>query len=383
MIASTRTTLDWLQSLRGIAAILVVMTHARYFFLNTPAWPAAEQYLLPGAMGVDLFFIISGFIMAYTTRGSDGSWRYVLDFAAKRLARIWPVYVVITCIWLLVAHSGIGYFREPTLLVVLAKSLLFLPVNPDAPLFFGLSLPVAWTLEFEIYFYAIFGVSLLFRRLRWFVLASWMLLTVILLPLRAGVLTFDVMSNLHYSVAYLSLASNPIVLEFLFGAVIAAIYVNEKVRIPSRTVAMHFLLLTVAPALWLVYSGFVHFHGPKTWGAAMALAVLGIAVASKTVALRPPRLLVWLGQISFSLYLTHTITQLWMTRWIEGMGGDTHSLAHVFVTTAVALSFAALSYHYLEDGLAVWVRKHLLKLLHGSAAAPVAVAPLREQKLAA
>ena len=230
-----------------------------------------------------------------------------------------------------------------------------------------------------MYFYAIFGLSLLFKRLRWFVLGSWIMLTVVLLPLRAGVLTFDVLTNLHYSFAYLSLASNPIVLEFLFGAVIALIYLNDRLRFRSPQLARHFLLLTLAPALWLAYGAIVHFHGPLAWGAAMGLAVLGIAVASKTLTLRVPRLLVWLGQVSFSLYLTHTITQLWMTRWIEGIGGDTHGLAHVFITTAVALPFAALSHHFLEEGLAVWVRKRLLALLKVAPPALVPVAPRQER----
>ncbi|WP_207215862.1 acyltransferase family protein [Pseudolysobacter antarcticus] len=65
--------LDWIQLLRGVAALLVVLTHARYALLGTDSFPLAQQIFLPGAMGVDLFFIISGFIMCYSTATSDGS----------------------------------------------------------------------------------------------------------------------------------------------------------------------------------------------------------------------------------------------------------------------------------------------------------------------
>src|ERR1041385_6447525 len=91
-------TLDWLQALRGIAALLVVFTHARYYLSKTPSWDMAEALFRPGAFGVDLFFLISGFIMVYTTTDADGSFGYSVRFWIKRISRIWPVYVVLAII---------------------------------------------------------------------------------------------------------------------------------------------------------------------------------------------------------------------------------------------------------------------------------------------
>jgi exopolysaccharide production protein ExoZ len=76
--------LDWLQSLRGVAALLVVFAHSYYFLQGTEYDALARSILLPGAMGVDIFFLISGFIMTLTTRQNDGSLitdhdLYVLD----------------------------------------------------------------------------------------------------------------------------------------------------------------------------------------------------------------------------------------------------------------------------------------------------------------
>ena len=102
--------LDWIQVLRGIAALLVVLVHARYALLNTDSFPLAQQLFVPGAMGVDLFFLISGFIMCYSTAGSDGSVGAVARFAIKRFARVWPVYVAVTLVAIFVLNGGIDPF---------------------------------------------------------------------------------------------------------------------------------------------------------------------------------------------------------------------------------------------------------------------------------
>jgi len=364
-MSDTRNKLEWIQSLRGVAVILVVLTHARYYFLDTPLWGMAEQVLLPGAMGVDLFFVISGFIMVYTTRDSDGSLGYAGDFMLKRFARIWPAYAVVTVAWLVVAYDGFAFFRDPGNVHNFLLSLSFIPVNPASPLYFNVTLPLGWTLEFEMYFYVIFAVSLLFKRLRWVALAGWILFTVLAIPSMKRELTYDVMTNFNFTFGYLNLMTNPIVLEFLAGALIAWLYLQKWFVIRSESLCRHLLFLSIGGALWYVYSGLANFHGPLKWGAAMALMVLGMALASKTIRLVPPRLLVWLGTISYSLYLTHTTTQAVVTRYVERFGGYTHGWTHIFLTTVIAISVAALAHHLLEVRLSGFVRR-LLERAAGS-----------------
>jgi peptidoglycan/LPS O-acetylase OafA/YrhL len=365
-MSDNRPKLEWIQSLRGVAVILVVLTHARYFFLNTPLWGMAEQVMLPGAMGVDLFFVISGFIMVYTTRDSDGSLRYAGDFMLKRFARIWPAYAVITLIWLCVNYDGFGFLSDRGLVRNLLLSLSFVPANPASPLYFNVSLPLGWTLDFEMYFYVIFAVSLLFKRLRWLALGGWILATVLLLPSVKRELTLDVMTNFNFSFGYLNLVTNPIVLEFLAGALIGWLYTQPWFSIKSASICRHLVFLVLAGTGWYLLSGLGNFHGPRQWGAAMALMVFGLALAGKTVQLAPPRVLVWLGTISYSLYLTHTTTQLLVTRYVERVGGYTHGWGHVFLTTAIAITVAAISHHYLEERLSRIVRAALMGTAHSA-----------------
>jgi hypothetical protein len=344
----TRPKLAWIQALRGIAVFLVVLTHARYFFLDTPTWPLAEQLLRPGAMGVDLFFVISGFIMVYTTRHVPGTPRDALDFLVRRFARIWPLYALVTVVWLTVNHRGFGWLSNWPPFKSLLLSLSFQPVDLENPLYFSASLPLGWTLNFEMYFYLVFGLCLLAGRLRWLALAGWILLTVIVLPAFKRELTLDVLTNFRFSIAYLNLVSNPIILEFLAGVAIGWLYLQDWFVLRSQALARHLVFLALCLAVWASWGVVVDFHGPTKWGAVVALMVLALALASKSVELAPPGVLVWLGTISFSLYLTHTTTQLLVTRAVEAMGGDVHGWSHVLLSTALAISVAAAVYHCLE-----------------------------------
>ena len=340
--------------------LLVVLTHARYGLLDTPAWPLAETLLRPGAFGVDLFFVISGFIMVHTTRRSDGSARYALDFLIKRFARIWPLYALATLGWLVATYGNLDFLANPQVLRNLALSLSFQPVDPNAPLYFGATLPLGWTLNFEMYFYLVFAAGLLLGRWRWLFLLAWVGLTVIALPACTRALTFDVMGNFGFKVAYLNLVTNPIVLEFFAGALIGWCFSQDWFRVQSAAVCRHILLLSTAIVAWYIYSGLGSFHGPLQWGWAAALLVLGMALASKTVLITPPPLLVWLGAISYSLYLTHTTVQLVVRLQAERLGADTHGWMHIVLGTALALSVAALVHHYLEEKMSLRMRAALL-----------------------
>jgi exopolysaccharide production protein ExoZ len=364
--------LDWVQLLRGLAALLVVLCHARYAFLGGAGWPLAEQLLRPGAAGVDLFFILSGFIICYSTAGNDGSPAYVARFAIKRFSRVWPVYAVVVLLFVLLECGGISYLQNPGGRSALWRTLAMVPVDPRSAPYFGLTLPLGWTLEFEMYFYFLFAVALLFRRLRWFVLLSWVLLTVILLPLGTRGFDMNVATDLHYSVGYMSIVSNSLVLEFLFGVAIGWIYLSDRVRLRSRAVAWQLLLLGVAFAVGAIYGDLTHIHGPRDWGWPLALMVLCMALASKTVDIAVPPLFLWLGRISYSLYLTHLLAQGLLSRWLKhaGLEPATHTWTYVFMSTCMALSLAALSHHYLEQRLANAVRRRLLQLLPAQRAEP-------------
>jgi exopolysaccharide production protein ExoZ len=357
--------LHWIQSLRGIAALLVVLTHARYFLYGTSLWPKANSLLMGGGMGVDLFFVISGFIMCHTNTRSDGSWAYTLKFLIKRIARIWPVYAIATVFFVVVGYHGLNYFHDSANRMTFLKSMFFLPADPSKPLYFGLSLPLGWTLNFEIYFYLVFAACLFFNRFKYWALTAWMSLTVLILPTLSRGFTLDVLANPGFSGSYWNIAMNPIVLEFLAGIFICLLYFNPAVKIKQKWLAH---LLATASVLFAIYSIYVvpnGFHGPAHWGFSIMIMVLVLAITSKTIRFVPPAAFVWLGEISFSLYITHTTSQSILSQSLNHFKLEPmiHTWFFVIISTIFALAIATISYFLLERGVSEYVRNHLLRLV--------------------
>lgn len=343
----------WIQALRGVACILVVLCHARYFVSNTPSWELAETLFRPGAAGVDLFFVISGFVMTYTTWGQGR--QEAGRFLVKRFTRIWPPYAVLMLIWV-ACFEGPNILNSPDRLKVLAKTLGFMSVHPEVPLYFGVLFPLGWSLEFEAYFYLVFALSLLFARFRWIALFGWLLYSVLVFPMARRGLDLDAAVNLGYSWLYANLITNAIVLEFLFGVVIALFYLSP-LRIRSARFCWNLLFLSVSLATWYCYGGNFDFHGPQKWGISAALVVSGFALASKTVEIRLPGPLLWLGTISYSLYLVHVPTQQLLATLLANKGYDVHNWGFIFLSSAVTIVVAYGFYELVEVRLSNLIRR--------------------------
>jgi peptidoglycan/LPS O-acetylase OafA/YrhL len=291
--------LDWLQALRGIAALGVVFTHARWAFSRSPWWDSATTTFLPCAGGVDLFFVISGFIMFYTTQTASNA-ADSLSFMKRRFLRIWPPYAALS-IAVLFLFVGMHAFSRGSL-HPLIKSLLFLPVNYDG-IVADQTIGPGWTLNYEWYFYLVFGAAILFGKYRWHAFVTWMAIFLIGFPLlyhgswnaRAAVLT-------PYPVRYMRLACNPIISEFLLGIVAGAIF-TSAIRIQSKTICyalIMFAALACIAAVWRLYLYINPFMG-----VAFFAVIVVLAICSKTVNLNPGAALTRLGSVSYTLYLVN------------------------------------------------------------------------------
>lgn len=161
-IKSTHTAkYDLVQVLRFIAALAVVICHSA-FYSKERLDPDSFRYDL-GANGVPLFFVISGFVMmvaAKKLQGVENAWKF---FIIRRIVRIAPLYYFATTVKLVTLLGAAGLVLHAQVdWIYIVKSYFFLPaVNVDGeirPL-----LAVGWTLLFEMFFYAIFTLSLLAR----------------------------------------------------------------------------------------------------------------------------------------------------------------------------------------------------------------------------
>ena len=139
-----------IQALRAIASLLVFWGHA----INAVTSKVAAEFPhLYGPFGVDLFFVISGFVMVYSSERLFGQPGAPMTFFARRLARIVPLYWAATAIlvWFVVPYASTK---------AVLGSVVFTPRIPsEAPLLF-----IGWTLIFEMFFYAVFAIALLAKR---------------------------------------------------------------------------------------------------------------------------------------------------------------------------------------------------------------------------
>lgn len=347
--------------MRGCAALLVVMLHGYDVLWDvSPTYHTTwgEALFFPGACGVDLFFMISGFIMVYATTTADASFQYSKSFWIKRFARIWPVYFVLTLL------NGIPSFDLHGMLTV-AKSLSFQPLsNLDAPYYGRAALDVGWTLNYEMYFYFIFGLSMLFVR-RWVVFFGIIVLTLLVLPfLYAGYVSFNPY-NLYGFLNYLNIVTNPMIWEFVVGVVIGLIY-QSSWTINNPRILQGLIALAFAVFVSQYFSGFDSGFGITHLGASLAFLVLFVMLYNKSWPIYVPRFLVWLGNISFSLYLIHPL----FLHLLHHVYGSPYNSLFVAIMSfypplliACSLICAALSYRYLECQLSEWVKIKLLRFL--------------------
>ena len=273
------------QALRGLACLLVVLYHAADAWGAGQAPPRTADAIWPnGAAGVDLFFVISGFVMALTGAGfagSAGAWRFTL----RRLRRLVPLYWLMTGVKLAILLAVARPAALPSLWHS-AASLLFIPSREAA----GAVRPVlgvGWTLQFEMLFYLLFALSLACRRPPWRVL----------LPGGAPLAVAGFFRRPDWP-APLALA-NGLVLEFCLGLGVAA-WCQSSLR-PVRWAACLFgagliLLLTMPQP------GALRF---AAWGLPATLMLAGAAAAEPWLGERLPRRLLAVGDASYAIYLVH------------------------------------------------------------------------------
>ena len=298
-----------IQVLRALAALAVLTYHVPIELSSRLGLHDVVPRFLIGAAGVDLFFVISGFIIVYASEMLFGRWDAPYVFFVRRLVRIVPLYWA--CTGLIVAYWMIARVDFNSIDIsfgAIIGSFLFLPYPRPS----GGMMPVimlGWTVNHEMFFYAAFaGVIFLSRRRT--------VLTVITLFV-AIVMAGQVFKPLPPTITFWS---DPIILEFCFGMLIAAAY-REGMRLP-RVAAIALILAGafgyLASGLWSGYAG----SRVIEWGMPATAIVAGSVLSNELPSLGIlERALAFLGDASYSLYLVHPIAFLALRRvllpWID------------------------------------------------------------------
>lgn len=315
-----------IQYLRAAAAIGVVVFHA------------AERtggHFAIGAAGVDVFFVVSGFIMWVLASSRPLS---PSGFFRERLERIAPLYWIASGVMVAGALAGLFPNLRLTAWHVFG-SLAFIPnVSPSS----GQVWPVlvqGWTLNYEMFFYLIFAAVLFLpAKRRLIALAS------VFVALAAIGLLFEPGN------AVLKTWTDPILLEFLIGAGIGKLWLDGA--IPSRSTGTVLLAVAVAgfALVGITYLGFNSF----VLGPLSAALLVGVLALEKAGAVRHFPFITYLGDGSYSIYLWHT-----MAISVVAKIGTTLSLPWP-VTLPVAvicgIAIGAAAHEMLEKPIAAFLR---------------------------
>jgi peptidoglycan/LPS O-acetylase OafA/YrhL len=296
-----------IQFLRFAAAFLVVLYHASQQLAAAGAGPGPvfSAGAAAGFAGVDVFFVISGFIMFYTTRGDIGG-ADASGFARRRLARIysgyWPFFVLAAIVF---AWARPDHFE----LSNLWASFLLWPMPLDRVL-----LDVSWTLSFELYFYLLFAVLLLLSvrsRVRLLLAAA---AGIAVLNLVRHFLLNDFSPERLYTHSFSShFLLSPFLFEFLAGAVLAAGAGKTPQRLgwPLLVLGLVGFGLAGAANQWSwggdIEQGYYVMPRVLLFGIPSLLIVQGLVCLEAAGRVAPRQFSLYAGGASYAIYLCHTI----------------------------------------------------------------------------
>ncbi|WP_192799520.1 acyltransferase family protein [Brucella tritici] len=338
------------QALRGIAAISVVIFHASLLLddLSTDAKQSIFGPLAP--FGVDIFFLISGYIIAASVSRYPSGGTSAGLFLMKRLIRIWPPYAIATAIFC--AAYALKNGTAPVFPELL-RSLAFIQLSDEPPYYGFASLVVGWTLNYEMFFYVVMALVLLLPRWRWQAAIAIFLTALVLIPLtiQPGLSIYQLI-DAGRADANAYVITNPLCWLFALGALVHFI---EQRGFSLRSKAAT-ALFTSASIFFLIYcygSPGMNGHGLTGMGLAVFPLFIVAVLARKQIERYVPKWLVFSGDISFSVYLTHIIVLSIAKAALTPFGVT--GLWLMMSAIAASLTAGALYYSFIERPLTRWL----------------------------
>ncbi|CAM2917022.1 acyltransferase family protein [Rariglobus hedericola] len=334
------------QALRFVAAALVLLTHLKFATGYT-------GYLLLdggfGAVGVDVFFVISGFVISLSASKIGSNYKL---FFAHRIARVVPLFWFVSLF--LVARAL--YSNEGLCLQRLWNTVMFLPIF-DFDSLSGHYHDYGWTLSFEVWFYLIFGCGVAFFGAQ---------RTVFMVPVFLGVTVIFIFPLYDCSWFLPSFLFNPMVLEFCSGILLFKyidrlnkfVFIICVCALPIFTYGV-FVTERLGWHIEVLADHLLSFYRLLIWGGFGLCVTLCAVYVDKIKGLRFPGFVIYLGDASYSLYLIQPFALL-VARKVSLGSSVLAGVAFVFISILGGL----LMYGIIERPLSSWCRSVLEKMFH-------------------
>lgn len=333
-----------IQILRAIAALSVVYVHCTtagdYNFLTT------------GSFGVDIFFIISGFIIAYVIE-KDSS-----QFLLKRIFRIYPMYIIATIMMIFTVLIFPTLIKSTTISFSgFIKSILFIPgiENRGYPI-----LGQGWTLRFEMFFYLLMFICILIVRNKKY--ASLICAGFIFLFIGIA----SILKPINYFINYFC---NDIILEFACGVLL---FKCNKYIIKRQFKINRFAKISICIFVAVICYGFMVFIDIKSISVSkfrslyygipsllMVIAILMLEINIKDTKLT--RIIIEIGEASYVMYLFHYHIVIFFSRAIFNKTIGANSiflieLTKIIIAFSVTIIISVIAYEFVDKPIQIYLR---------------------------
>lgn len=342
--------IDSIQVLRAIASIMVLIRHSQSQLSGYEVKYGLEPSFLNsidprqlGASGVDIFFVVSGLVMALVTYSKNRGPAEILPFLRKRVTRIFPLYwlwtgILITLLLLLPSAFSSRSFALRDIFF----SLLLIPYTPTqgntAPL-----MGLAWTLWYEMYFYFLVAIGFLIpKKVYPWILGGFFFLCTVTLP--------DTTDSTW------QIITNPILWEFFSGFILGIIFLQGVMlsrKLCVTAIALSVCLFILSNACSLPFVRWI------SWGLPSFLLVAGLLFYDKTKnGVTYPAWLIALGDSSYSLYLSHLLVLAVIGKILVIVG-----IARI-VSSDVFIFLCVVGCIFTNEIIFRFTERPLLRLLH-------------------
>jgi len=352
-----------IQFLRAIAALMVVFYHTSVHFFVVGGEISGNIFSFIftfGYIGVDIFFVISGYIMWITTKNTKGL-KGVIGFVYARLTRIYLTY------WFFLSMMYYFYHKSLENFDVLGS--VFLTATSSGKLL----LQVAWTLQYELYFYMVFAVLLFFPR-KYFIKILLMVFVLIVAIQIYGIRHIDTYAKDVFNGAptLYTFWTSPFVLEFLFGSFVGYYFNKRRIKylIPLVLIVIAIIVLSIQYQNFYIdgsYSEGYYLPYRVLYLGVISMLILAIFVElNKRDIVILSRFSILVGGASYSLYLAHNIIllflyQIGLRNKILDFGK--YQLFFMLIIVMGIVVYSVLHYRFLEMPIMAYVKKVKQRLL--------------------
>lgn len=336
--------LNSIQYLRGIASLFVVLFHMKWMINNIYSQKNLGDLLfVSGNFGVDLFFVISGFVICLSTEKIEA--HPVIKFIIRRFFRIYPL--------LFISVVFVYFFSEGVELGDFIRSLvpIHLDYSKKSPTFNYNILISAWTITYEIIFYGIFLVAMLFsHKFR-------CELTIFFILILNMIANFTIFGEYSISLgreanidSITVIFSSSMLFEFIYGIVIYRFYILFVSRmVNSKDTYFLWLSLMLVIVFFLIKPKMFDGHGVFRWGLISFFIITLFLLIEKSSSLYHSKILYWLGDISYSLYITHIVVLEFVFKpLMPNIWGSDSGVMKLLFFLVICLMISHLTHKFIE-----------------------------------